>query len=136
VGFSRKYNRWELTDAVGRKDLESALVVLKRLMEEGQSPAGLIMDLTRRVFLLMQIRVLSEKGLAQAEVAKTLNLRPYFMRLYMDHVRRFTTEELERAVTILLRADLSIKTGTMHPNLAMTLVVHDLVWGLSKTRFF
>ena len=136
VGFSRKFNTWELTDAVGRKDLGSALDVLKRLLEEGQSPAGLIMALTRRIFLLMQIRAMSERGLSQERVARTLNLRPHFTKRYMDQVRRFTTEELKTAVIILLRADLYIKTGYMKPNLVMTLVVRDLVRGASKIRFF
>ncbi|MFH1943819.1 MAG: DNA polymerase III subunit delta [bacterium] len=127
VGSSRKYNTWNLTDAVGQRDLRAAFTALKRLMEEGQSPVGLIVDMCRRVSLLMCIRAMMDGGVPEAEVTKRLNLRPYFSRLYLDQAQRFSAAELESAIRVLLRADLHIKTGKMTPLLAMTLAVHDVV---------
>ena len=136
VGFSRKYNTWELTDAVARKDLKGALVVLKRLMEEGQSPVGLIMDISRRIFLLMRIRGMLDGGMSEYEVTKTLHLRPYFSKLYFSQVRGFSTMELESSIKILLKADFHIKTGYMNSFLTMTLVIHDLVRGGAEGKFY
>lgn len=136
VGFSRKFNTWELTDAVGRRDLKDALSILKRLMDGGQSAVGMIMELSRRIFLLMRIRAMIDGGLSRDEVSRTLNLRPYFKKLYMNQVQRFTSEELELAMKILLRADLYLKTGYLQPSMALTLTIHDLVRVGSDRRFY
>ncbi|MCJ7812410.1 DNA polymerase III subunit delta, partial [bacterium] len=135
VGFSRKFNIWELTDAVGRKDLLHALVVLKQLIEEGQSPAGIIMDLSRRLFLFLRMRTLLDQGMSFDVISKTLNLHSYFARQYMDQVSHFTTDELASAVDILLQSDHDIKTGYLNHDVVMTLMIHNLVRGC-KGRFF
>jgi DNA polymerase-3 subunit delta len=135
VGFSRKFNTWELTDAVGRRDLKDALSVLKRLLDGGQSAVGIIVELSRRIFLLMRIRAMIDGGLSRDEVSRTLNLRPYFKKLYMNQVQRFTSEELELAIKILLQADLYLKTGYLQPYMALTLTIHDLVRVGSDRRF-
>ncbi len=135
IGFSRKFNTWELTDAVGRKDLNHALVVLNRLMSEGQSPVTIIMDLTRRIFLFMRIRAMLDRGLSPDGITKKLGLRPFFAKQYMDQIRHFTADELTYGVDVLLQSDRCIKTGYLNPDVVMTLMVHDLIQG-NKDRFF
>jgi DNA polymerase III delta subunit len=120
---------------VGRKDLLHALVVLKQLIEEGQSPAGIIMDLSRRLFLFLRMRTLLDQGMSFDVISKTLNLHSYFARQYMDQVSHFTTDELASAVDILLQSDHDIKTGYLNHDVVMTLMIHDLVRGC-KGRFF
>lgn len=56
AGFSRKYANWDFTDAVGGKQLARALDILRKLLEEKSSAVGLIMDLHRRVLLLLRMR--------------------------------------------------------------------------------
>jgi len=132
VGCSRQFNTWEFTDAVGQKDLKRGLVLLKQLLETGQSPVGLIMALSRRIMELMRIRALMDKGMVPEAIGKALNLRPYFMKLYIDQAKHFSSKELESAVKTLLQADLSIKTGYLEQNMALTLLVHRLVRGGKK----
>ena len=126
AGFSRKFNLWELTDSVGKKELKKALAVLKQLLEEGQSPIGILMDLSRRVFLLLRIRSMLDDGVSRGEVEKALNLRSYFAKLYFGQASCFTKEELMDAPRLLMRMDNAIKTGRMDPVMAVTLAVHGL----------
>ncbi|MBN2030558.1 DNA polymerase III subunit delta [bacterium] len=135
VGFSRKFNIWELTDAIGRKDLNHALIVLNQLMDEGQSPPGIIMDLSRRIFLFMRMRAMLDRGLSLDGVTKKLGLPPFFAKQYTDQIRHFTADELAYGVDVLLQSDTYIKTGYLNPDVVMTLMVHDLVRG-NKGRFF
>ncbi len=135
VGFSRKFNIWELTDAVGRKDLHYALIVLKQLIEEGQSPAGIIMDLSRRLFLFLRMRTLLDKGMSFDVLSKTLNLNSFFSKQYKDQIGHFTADELTSAVDILLQSDHDIKTGYLNHDVVMTLMIHDLIRGCNG-RFF
>ncbi len=135
IGFSRKFNTWELTDAVGRKDLNHALLVLIRLVDEGQSPVGIIMDLSRRIFLFVRMRAMLDRGLSLDGVTKELGLRPFFAKQYMDQIRHFTADELAYSVDVLLQSDTYIKTGYLKPDVVMTLMVHDLVRG-NQGKFF
>lgn len=127
AGSSRKYNTWELVDAVGRRELRNAITILKRIMEEGQSPVGLIVALSQRIFLLLKIQSLKKQGFRQSQIMQTLALRSYFANLYMEQAGRFTKKELEYAQRVLLQTDIAIKTGLQKPLMAMTLLIHTIV---------
>ena len=136
AGFSRKYNIWEFTDAVGNKDLKKAFTIMKHVMEEGQSPIGMIGDIARRIFLLLRIAILLDRNVSVSEISTTLNLRPFFAKLYINQAKQFTLEELRRAVLVLRQADFCIKTGTLTPSMAMTLVLHDILQKRYRDTFF
>jgi DNA polymerase-3 subunit delta len=136
VGFYRKYNAWNLTDAVMRRDKKTAYEILKRILDEGQSPIGLIIDLTRRFILLLKIRTLLDRGVTQHEVSRSLHFKPFFTRLYMNQVKLFTLEELKIGLHILLKADHSIKTGALPPEMSMILLVHDLIQKNKKLHYY
>lgn len=132
AGFSRSFNSWEMTDAVGRKDLTTALSIMERMLEMGQSPVGLIMELARRVFLLIRLRRMIEDRMPQDEIQRALRLQPYFFRLYKEQARQYSMAELRKAARLLMKTDVSIKTGYMNADLAMTLAIHGLVRGVES----
>ncbi len=136
VGLSRQFNTWELTDAVADKDLKNALTIMNRLLEEGQSPVGLIVNLSQRIFLLTQIRAMLDRGMSRDEIIRSLNLNFYFGKLYVNQAMKFTGRELESAVAILRKADFYIKTGRMDPDMVMTMVIYDLARDKSKGKFY
>ena len=130
VGLSRKYNPWELTDAVARKDLGTAMQILHHLMDEGQSAVGLIMNLGARMVLLSKIKGMLDKGITRRDIPGLLHLRPFFARLYLEQVNHFKQSELNHAIKNLLMADHSIKTGFYKPHIAMTMAVFQIVSGI------
>ena len=134
VGFSRQHNSWEFVDAVGRKDYKRSMILLANLLEEGQSPAGLIVVLCRRVLLLMQIREMLDKGMNPSRVASTMGLRPYFANLYLNQAKFYSIQELQSAMKILLDADRSIKTGYLEPLMTLTLTIHRMIRGGLEKR--
>jgi DNA polymerase III subunit delta len=126
-GVSRKHTTWEWTDTVGRREIGPALSMLDRLIEEGQSPVGLIAGLAERVFLLLRLRHAFDRGVSEKDAVQGLGLSPFFARLYVAQARRYKTVELLTAVRSLREADARIKTGRMEPRLAVTLAVHGLI---------
>ena len=135
-GMSRRYNLWELTDAVARKDFQSGLQILDELLEARQSAIGMIMDLTRRIIQLIQCRALIDRGHSQNQIIQKLGLRSYFGKLFVQQAHGFSMIDLKNAVHTLTRADLAMKTGYMQGHLAMTLVLYDLMQEQSRKRFF
>ena len=129
VGFSRKFNNWEFTDAVCRREFRSAMIILHHLLDEGQSPVGLIMDLARRFFILMRIHALMRLNRKETDVCKALGLRTFLARIYIEQARRFSIDEVNHALISLTTADRSIKTGRMETPLVMTLLVRSIIHG-------
>lgn len=136
AGVSRNYNTWELTDAVGRKDFISAMRILNHLLETKQSPAGMLIDLTRRMTQLLQFRVRLDAGFTVDRIVRELKIRPFFGKLYGNQAQKFTIEELKSALRILMSADLAIKTGRLGAATCMTLVLYDLIHGRKNQRYF
>lgn len=127
VGFSRQYNAWEFSDAVGRKDLKTSLVLMQNLLEAGQSPTGLIITLCRRILLLLQMRLMLDRGLSQNAVNQALGLRPFFARLYAEQVKKYSLQELELGLKLLRMADIKFKTGYWAPELGLSVVLYTLI---------
>lgn|GEM_PF-1026557 len=136
AGISRQHTVWELTDAVGRKDLPAAIRILDHLLEARQSPAGMIGDLCRRMTQLLQIRIRLDRGLAVERVTRDLALKPYFGTLFAAQAGGYSAENLECALKTLMMADHAVKTGRLDPRVTMTLVIYDLVCGGTGRRFF
>ena len=135
-GFSRKYNLWDLTDAVGGKNFRRAFVILRRFLEEKASVAGLIIDLSRRVLLLLQIRAMLDKNASPQAIAAALRLKPFFLNLYLPQARFYSLDELHRANRTLLEADFSVKTGRLPHQTAMVLALYDVIRGKTSRCFF
>ena len=126
VGLSREYNTWELTDAVARRDTAEALKILEHLIDTRQSAVGMIIDLTRRMLILSRLRLYMDERAGTDQIARTLKLKPYFIKLFTQQARQFTLNEMQSSLEVLYQADQAIKTGLLHPAMAMTMVVHDL----------
>lgn len=135
VGISREYNIWELTDVIARRDTKQALLILSHLIDAKQSPVGMIMDLTRRILILIRIKLLSERHIPAEQMAKLVSLKPYFVKLFTEQALKFTLIEIQQALETLYQADRSIKSGLLDPVMAMTLIIFD-VTRKNQYRFF
>ena len=116
---------FELTQAVVRRDSETAIRRLESLLAEGQAPQQII------ALLLWQFRVLlfasAMRSNADAErSAKAIRSSAYAIGKWQAFARRISRADVIRAYEVLYATDLAIKTGRIEEKLAMTLCVLDL----------
>lgn len=116
---------FELTQAVVRRDSQSALRRLETLLNEGQVPQQIL------ALLLWQFRVLlfasAMRTTADAErMAKAIRSSAYAIGKWQAFARRISRADVVRAYEVLYATDLAIKTGRIEEKLAMTLCVLDL----------
>jgi len=116
---------FELTQAVVRRDSETAMRRLESLLAEGQAPQQII------ALLLWQFRVLlfasAMRSNADAErSAKAIRSSAYAIGKWQAFARRINRADVIRAYEVLYATDLAIKTGRIEERLAMTLCVLDL----------
>jgi DNA polymerase III delta subunit len=114
-----------LTQAVVRRDSQTAIRRLEALLAEGQAPQQII------ALLLWQFRVLlfasAMRSNADAErMAKAIRSSAYAIGKWQAFARRVARADVIRAYEVLYATDLAIKTGRIEEKLAMTLCVLDL----------
>ena len=122
---------WALTDAVGQRQVEAALVALDRLIDTTPEPV-LLAVLHRRTVELLEIGDRLASGTALPQAAKAMGIASeYRARTLAGQARHWTTDELTRALEGLVELDAMVKGATGYEadaaqrRLAFTMWVRD-----------
>ncbi|WP_448592195.1 DNA polymerase III subunit delta [Thermoflexus hugenholtzii] len=111
VPYAAPISLFELTEALGRRDVRRALAALHRLLEEGEHPLGLFGMIVRQFRLMLLMKEQLERGLSPAEAGNLLGLHPYAARKIAESAVAFSIPQLETFYRSLAELDLAIKTG-------------------------
>ena len=117
---------FDLVDALGRRDGQTAARTLHRLLDAGEHPLGLLAMVVRQFRLLIQVKELKAEGANPQTIAKTLGIHPFPARKLHTQATYFTGEQLEVVYRHLLDSDLAIKSGEIEADVALDLLVAGL----------
>jgi DNA polymerase III subunit delta len=111
VPNSREINNFELTDhlVAGRKP--QALKVLKKILDDGGEPLMLLGLISYNYRRLLMVKDMMSRGVDRREVANVLKLRYNDQEPYLAAARRADIRVLTRAIQLLAKTDLAIKTS-------------------------
>jgi DNA polymerase-3 subunit delta len=130
TSISKQFNIFELCNAVGEKNFPRAIAILIKLLEQGESPTGMIIQLMRHLVNLMKINENIRKGKRSInELMKVTGLSYYFVNDMMKQSKNFTIEQYRNSFSYLAEADLHLKTGYQTPGLVMELLLYRLIKG-------
>lgn len=122
VSQAQEANIFNLVDALGEKDLETAFAELHGLLAEGQHPLQILAMITRQFRLLIQGKELQLRG----ESLSSLRLHPFVARKIEGQATKFSRPQMEAIYHRLLDTDVGIKTGRLEPEVALDLLVTEL----------
>ncbi|MCH3922550.1 DNA polymerase III subunit delta [Limosilactobacillus sp.] len=114
-------NVFDLVTAVLKHDQVRALDLYRQLLAGQQQPLRINAVLVGQFRLLLQLKVLNQRGLSQGSLAKELNVHPYRVKLGLRTVRNFSTLSLENAYLGLIRIEQALKTTQRDPALLFQL---------------
>lgn len=114
-------NVFDLITAVLKRDQAQALDIYQQLLETNHEPLQLNALLVGQFRLLIQIKVLSSRGLSQGTLASRLKVHPYRVKIGMQTARRFQMNDLVRAYLGLIRCEKALKTTARDPELLFQL---------------
>lgn len=120
---ARQSKVFDLTDALARRDTSTALALLHELLANGESPLGIVALTAFQTRSLMQVKLLSDRGMAAHQIASAAGIAPFVVEKSLRLARRFTFAQLEAAHRTLLEIDTSLKRSRMTPELALDLLV-------------
>lgn len=121
VGNFREYTSFDLADALGKKNREEAFLILSRLIQEGESPIGLLGSIAWNFRRLLQARVMVDEGMGPDEVMKKLRPPVIFHQAtsFKEQVRSYSLAELEKAFEVFLNADRALKSSGLSGKLVL-----------------
>ncbi len=116
-------NIFALVDAVGRRQAETAVVQVKRMLQDGAEPLMLLAMIARQVRLIWHTQYYRSRGYNNRKIAGELELPGFVVRKYAKQGRNFTSRELQQSLEIIWQCDLGIKKGQWPAELAVERLV-------------
>jgi DNA polymerase-3 subunit delta len=127
VGVSKGYNVYELTKAVGDRNLKRSLEILERMMDFGEYPPLMVAALTKHFMTLLKLAEGRKRNMSESEIAASIRLSPRRVGEYMSQLRRYSPADLEKSFVPLARADEKLKFSSEDPRSVMTVLLHELI---------
>ncbi len=127
AGASKTYNVFQLTKAVGNRDLKRSLEILERMMEVGEPPVLMVAMLTKHFMALLRFAEGQRKKMSNSELASMLRAGSSRVNEFTVQLRKFSTADLENSFTSLVRADEKLKFTSEDPRSVMTVLLHELL---------
>ncbi|MEL6547167.1 MAG: DNA polymerase III subunit delta, partial [Myxococcota bacterium] len=113
VAPTRVHSIFDLTDAVGGRDLAKATALLRNALEGGESGLMVLAMIARQLRQLMQYKLLSSRRMPNAELARALGVKPFFMSRIAEQAKRYEIDELYRALDHAHHADIAMKSSRL-----------------------
>jgi len=126
VGQGRVRGIFELTAAVGRRDLDGAVSCLRHLLERGEEPLGMLGMLARQLRLLVRAKELLAQPSPPAEISRLLGVPRPFVSEILEAARLSSLPRLEQGLARLLDLDRRLKSSGGGQPLYLELAVIDL----------
>jgi DNA polymerase III subunit delta len=128
VTTSRVHSIFELTDALGRRDAASALRTLANMLQNREAPLRILATLATHMRRLLHAAELGDR-LQHFELASELGVPPFLARKVAEQARKFSVQELRRALQRLAATDLELKGSKRPDALIMEEMLLDLCLG-------
>ncbi|MEM1096167.1 MAG: DNA polymerase III subunit delta [Bacteroidota bacterium] len=131
-GQTRDFNVFELQRAIGQHRYADAVFITERLLQNASASRGealmIVSVLTSYFTKLWKLTVCQQKRMKDNEMARRIGVSPFFVKEYVQSVRRFPPASLERAFNALLAADYELKGGSPRDErLILTLLMRRLM---------
>jgi DNA polymerase-3 subunit delta len=129
VTDSRVDSVFELSDALGRKDVAEAIRLLRRLLAEGVAPLLILAMITRHFRQLWKAHELLRQRVPEKDMARRIGINPYFLSGLLVQARHFPTDGFRGIFESLLDADLALKSSGSSPDAVLESLLLRLAGG-------
>jgi DNA polymerase-3 subunit delta len=117
---------FQMIDCVLRRQSAQAQMLLKNMLENGESRIGALAMLTRQLRMLTHIRLMRSQGMTLQEIERKLSLNHYAASRAARQAGQFTVESLEEGYRLCVETDYAIKSGRMRDAAALDMLMLQL----------
>jgi len=117
-------NIFDLTDALGRKDCKTALLILDGETSAGRDELEILGMVASHFRRLVSLRFLVEAG--RAVSAASLGFHPFVFQKVLNQSRNFTLADLKSKFRKIVETDFMIKTGKIDKKAGLEALIFSL----------
>lgn len=114
---------FNLIDNIVLKKKKEAITSYNEMVKCGEEPIKILIMLASQFRLMLQVKLLNKKGYLEKDMASTLNIHPYRIKLALQKSRNFTEKELMNFMMNLADLDSKIKQSEIDKKLALELFI-------------
>lgn len=124
IAESSQRTLFELTDAIGNRDMARALKMLSNVLEQGEAPVRILGMVARHMRILLKAKELHGRMLNQTELASYLGVHPFFAQQYQAQAKGYQVAELREAFAQLSECDRELKSSRVPREFILERLVH------------
>lgn len=114
---------FKLLDYIVQNNKNKALEIYHEMIKLNEEPIKIIIMLSNQFRIMYQSKELQKKGLSEKDIATTLKIHPYRVKLALQNGRKYSSDTLLQYISDLADIDINIKTGKTDKNLALELFI-------------
>lgn len=126
INRSLEQNVFLLTEYIQKRQKNKAIQLVKDLINMKEEPIKLLALITSNYRLYYQCKLLSQKGYSGQQIAKTVNVHPYRVKLALGQVRHHQLEDLLNIIDSCAETDYKLKSSYMDKQLILELFILSL----------
>ncbi|AXV42252.1 DNA polymerase III subunit delta [Staphylococcus warneri] len=126
INRSLEQNVFLLTEYIQKRQKNKAIQLVKDLINMKEEPIKLLALITSNYRLYYQCKILSQKGYSGQQIAKTVNVHPYRVKLALGQVRHYQLEDLLNIIDSCAETDYKLKSSYMDKQLILELFILSL----------
>ena len=115
-GQTREYNVFELQKSVSERRYPDAMRIAERLLQQASNGRGealmIVAVLTSFFTKLWVLTACQGRQLSEKEMTSKIGVPPYFLKEYLNSLRRFDQSAITSAFAALVAADYELKGGS------------------------
>jgi len=104
---------FDLTEALGKKDIVQALSSLACLLEQNQNEIGALAMLARHIRVLSIIQEERQKNLSKNQLAQKAGISPYFLKSYLNQSSLWSKQQIRDTMEALFETDKALKSSPL-----------------------
>lgn len=126
INRSLEQNVFLLTEYIQKRQKNIAIQLVKDLINMKEEPIKLLALITSNYRLYYQCKILNQKGYSGQQIAKTVNVHPYRVKLALGQVRHYQLEDLLNIINSCAETDYKLKSSYMDKHLILELFILSL----------
>jgi DNA polymerase-3 subunit delta len=126
IAETRQRGVFELTKAIGEGNVERSLRLLANMQRNREPALRIQFMLVRQLRQIWRAKELAAAGAPRGEIAAQVGIAPFFLDDVLVPARRMSHAALERSFDRLYRADRTLKSSRVDPDLVLSKLVQQL----------
>ena len=114
---------FDMVNAVADKQQKKALQYYYDLLALKEPPMRILFLLARQFKLLLEVKVMDQKGYGRKEIAEKTGINPFVVGKYQTQAKSFQTKELRSIIEDSVETEECVKTGRLSDILGVELFI-------------